>query len=70
MATDLQPRSPNPVMECGQSVCGIVFSDRLLLLVNENDGNSTWNVLGSEPIRIVVVIRSNLIGHYLAGSLF
>ena len=45
-------------MECGQSVCGIIFSDRLLLLVNENDGvERTW--FGTNQNRCGHQVRSD-----------
>ena len=43
--------------------------ERLLLMVNKSNGNTTCSWLDSESIRSVVVIRPNLIGHYLSGSL-
>ena len=39
-----------------------LFSGRLFLVVNGNNEDPTCSLLGSEPIRSVVVIRPNLIG--------
>ena len=47
-----------------------LFLERLSLVVNENNGNPTCSLLGSEPIRRVVIIRPNLIGQYLTRTLF
>ena len=46
------------------------FTVPLSLVVNENNANPTFSVLGSESIRSVGVIRPNRIRHYLAGLLF
>ena len=51
-------------MECGPPLS----NGSRLLAVNKNNGNPAWSWLDSEPIRSVVVIRPNLIGHYLLGS--
>ena len=39
-----------------------LFLERLLLEVNEDNGNRTCSLLSFEPIRNVVIIRANLIG--------
>ena len=41
-----------------------------LLVLNKNNCNPTCSLLGTEPIRSVLVTRPNLIGHYLARILF
>lgn len=57
-------RNPYP------SVYGITCSwEWLLLLVNGNNYNPTFVVLGSEPTRSVVTMRPKLIGHHLSGPL-
>ena len=45
-----------------------LFLERLLIVVNENNGNPTCSLLGSELVRREEVI--NLIGHYMVGPLF
>lgn len=67
--TAIAQKSPSS-LECGQSVYCSLFSEGLSLVVNENNANPTCRVFASEPIRNVVVIRPNLIRHYLARPLF
>ena len=40
-----------------------------MLEVDESNGNPKLTFLRSEPIRSIVVIKLNLIGHYLVGLL-
>ena len=47
-----------------------LFLERRLLVLNENNDNPTCSLLASEPKRSVVIIRPNLICHYLAGRSF
>ena len=58
-------------LECAPSGYRIIyFFERRLLIENENNGNPTCSLFGSGPIRSVVTIRTNLIGHYVARPLF
>ena len=47
-----------------------LFLELKLLVLNKNNCNPTCSLLGTEPIRSVLVTRPNLIGHYLARILF
>ena len=58
----------------GDKRVGKILQYHLLLeqasvVVNENNGNPTCSLLGSKPIKSIVVFGSNLIGHHLASPL-